>query len=169
MARQTHVDGVAGVVEGIGALVYEDDVGIGLKDGFDYAQSGPVVHGHYVLGIGQTVGELDGFDLCLGLQRGYPLRVGFHGLAFEAGEDGVERQAHVAYDRSGGGHVDVHLLGLDVKVYELDIGIPFAVAERQQPVEACANHYHDIGLLHDGLAARQGAEGADVGHQALCH
>ncbi len=149
MARQRHIHGVAGVVERVGALIDKDDVGIRLKNRFDGRESAPVVHGAYRGGIGKTFGEFLILNLGLGLKRGYPGRVSLHFAAFQSGEDGVERQTDVAHNRSGNRHVDVNLLRLHVELYELGVGVPFAAAEGEHPVQTGADDEHYISLFHD--------------------
>ena len=130
MARQTHVDGVAGIVEGVGTFVYEDDVGIAFDMGLDYAKSSPVVHRHRSLVGGQTLLEFYAFGLGFRLQGGNPCRIGAHFARLQGGEDCVERESEVSHHGGGDGHVHVDFLRSHVELDKLHGGIPLAASER---------------------------------------
>ena len=67
MTRDGHVNGIAGVIKSVGALVDQYDVRVGLDDRLDDSERGPVVHRHQALRGIETCGELSVFflGLCL--------------------------------------------------------------------------------------------------------
>ena len=167
MTRQHHVDGVARVVERIGTLVHKHDIGIGCKHLSDGTQRAPVGHRHGLRH--ESLGKLCILGLRRTLLRGDPIGIHRHFVGWQRGKHRVDRRLDVAHHGSCYSTVYVNLLGVDVNLDELAVGIPLAVTSRQQPVEACAYEHHHIGLFHEVTAHGVNAQFMIVGQQTLGH
>ncbi len=128
-----------------------------------------MVHRAELCRVGKPLSKLLILDLCLCLKTFDPFRVYGDLLAFKTSKDCVERCIHISHNRSGNRHVNVYFLSFHVELDEFDVRIPFSASERKHPVEACADHNHHIGLLHNCGTAGKRAQRTFVGQYALGH
>src|SRR5690242_712486 len=169
LARLVHVDHAARQVERVRTLVDQDRVGPLLDDGAQHAERAVIIH--RVVVVHETRRHLGDVLLALGRDRAGPVRRRLGPAVAHAVEQRGDARADVADHRRGDLDVAVHLLGLDVDLNELlrCIAPGAALAVAQQPVEAGADHHHDVGVLQHRRARRTGALRMGIGQQALGH
>ncbi len=168
VARESHVDCIACIIERIGAFIHKYYIGIGGHYRLDGAQSRPVIHRLCRSIFRETCEELRVLLLGLSLKTRSPSGV-YRNLFGERGKNSVERACKVTHHRCRNRTVNVDFLGVNIELHKLCVGTPLAMAARQKPVETRTRKNYHIGLLHNGRAARESAERPVVGQHALCH
>src|ERR1700730_13906034 len=157
LARLIHVDDAAGEIERVGAFVDEDGIGPLLDDGPQCTERTVVIHRRSI--VHQPRRHLGDVLISLGFDRAGPVGRRGRPLVVDSFEQGRYAGADVSDHRRNDLHVRVHLLGLDVDLDELLrlIAPAFALAVRQQPVQARADQHHHIGILQHRGAGSTGA------------
>ena len=167
-AWMIHIHDIAGIVEGIGSFVHQVDVLIVLQHIANHLQGIEIVHG-----LGRCF-ELGLHLGCIGLLHGvdavHPCLATVDIERFHLTEHQVERGTDIAHYRSFDFAVAVHLIGTDVQLNELDIGIPFLTLTMvQEPIEPCSYQHDHIRLTKYQATGRSCALGMVVGQYTFGH
>ena len=88
------------------------------------------------------------------------------------GERGEEYKCELISELEDGQDVykrQVHFTRLDIKLDEFHVGISFATAKRQHPIDARTNNHDNIGFFHNCGTAAQSAVFTGIGHKSLGH
>ena len=170
LARLVHVDDAACQIERVGTFIDEDSVRPLLDDGTQCTECAVKVHRRRVLH--QPRRHLGDVLFSLRLDGVGPVGRRGRPLAVDAVEKSRHAGADIADQRSDDLDVAVHFLGLDVYLDELlraGLTPGLTLAVRQQPVEACADKHHDVGVFQHRRAGCPRALWMRVGQQALGH